>query len=497
MAALGARIWTFHALGEIMPQNGLYVDERTYSGTPFLQQGTGGLSRPPGMFLLFMLTRAADHVILFRLVMSLASLLPAAALYLAFRGNGWTAAALAAGMALSPFLLLYGLQLMPAVPAAVLVSFSLLAAVKKRLYLAGFLFGIAALLRSELLLVPLFLLLISTAEHRKNALRYSISAFSAVIPVIALNLASGAGPVMSSNGFENLWIGSTWNLVRTPPGTEFEQLVSTGGSMEQGERVFFGRAMAVIRSDPAGWIGRGAMKSMAFFRLPGPGRNIETGWIMARTRIMYLLPLTFIAMVLGMAGVRRKECRFWELLALSVVLSGVTSAFIFFPSARSRVAFLPAFWFLAAGSLSNGFRKWRLLPWSVLVIVSSVILKYPGMERPGLSYLLAADRSISCGDPESSMEYLDLAEQRGYHGSDLNNIRGACLALSGDPEAALGEFETALSISPMSPTLWRNYAVCLWSSCKYDESVDAAIRAVYLNPSLEEELRPILCHERN
>ncbi len=495
LSAILFRIIAYVSLDRLLPLNALYVDEKTFSMSPFVQ-GIEGFSRPPGMFVLSMVLNASGSPLTTRIAVSFLSLLPALALYLAFRNKGgaWL---FAAGLLLSPFMILYGLQVMPAVPAAVLISFTLLMAKNKKIAFAGFLTGISILFRAELALIPLFLLAFSFRKHFRKWLVFTVSAAVAVIPVIILNIFAGAGPIIASNGTENLWIGTDWKLVTTPPGTEFEELVSIGNSRSGGNSVFLERAVNSIADEPLKWLKMGVSKTIAFFTLPGPGRNLETGWVLIRTWLIVLLPLTLFGISVGTSLIFKRRKSFWQLLAFSIVFTGIASSFIFFPSARFRVAFLPAFWFLAA-SVTPSWKYYRLaLAPAAGIIFISLLVTYPGMERSGLTSILAAEHLLDSGDYSESAEYLLESENRGFFGADLHNIRGVLLSLSGNPRRGLDEFEKALEISPDSPTLWKNYAVSLWSNTRYSESVEAAKNAVFLNPLLRDELSPILEHAEN
>ncbi len=495
LAAICLRIWVFSSFDRLLPLDGLYVDEKTYSVSPFIQ-GVEGFSRPPGMFIIAMLMNVQRNVTTSRIVISLLSLLPALALFLAFRkrGGAWVYLC-TAGLILSPFMILFGFQLLPAVPAAALIAFTLMLAKRGKTVLAGFLAGISILFRAELALVPLFLFVFSFRNHLRKWMIFTASAAIAVIPVIILNLSAGAGPVVASNGGENLWLGTDWELVTTPPGTEFEELVSTGTSRSGGDTVFLERAFTSIGSAPFAWLSMGGRKLLAFFTLPGPGRNFETGWLLQRTWLIFLLPLTLLAMSAGTAGVFRKGQSFWQSTAAAFICSGIVSAFIFFPSARFRLVVLPAFWFLAT-SLDWKFLKKAIVP-AVLIVIISLVVTYPGMERSGLTSLLAAEYLLDSGKLTESAEYLMDAEERGYFGADLFNLRGVLVSLSGNPEEGAVEFEKALEIAPGSPTLWKNFAVSLWTNGRYGDSIEAARRAVFLNPLLREQLRPILEHAEN
>ena len=111
--------------------------------------------------------------------------------------------------------------------------------------------------------------------------------------------------------------------------------------------------------------------------------------------------------------------------------------------------------------------------------------------------MLAAEHYLDSGKLNETAEYLVDAEERGFFGADLFNLRGVLVSLSGNPEQGAVEFETALEIAPGSPTLWKNYAVSLWANGRYDDSIEAARHAANLNPLLREQLRPILEYSVN
>ncbi|MFO8183685.1 MAG: tetratricopeptide repeat protein [Candidatus Aegiribacteria sp.] len=490
-AAICLRVMVFFTVDGLLPQEGLYVDESTYSMSPFVP-GVEGFSRPPGMFVAAMLLNVRENVLISRAILSVLSLLPALALYLALGRNHRFAGFCAAGLALSPFMVLYGFQILPAVPAAALLSFSLLFAVRQRYGPAGFLAGTAMLFRAEFVIIPVVLLALSFRHHLRRWAVFTSLAAVAVLPVVLINLLAGAGPVIAANGGGNLWMGSRWELLATPPGVEYEELMSTGGSPQSGDRVFLERALEEIRSRPVEWLGMGAVKALSFFALPGHGRNVETGWLMRKTLLVLLLPLTLGAVSLGLSAAFRGRNGYWKLIAVSVIVSGVITSFLFFPSARYRTSVLPAFWFLAASAVPNGRILLRSMVPAVAIVLISLLLTYPGKVRSGLTSMLAAQHLLQSGDPASSMEYLRDASRRGYHGADLHNVRGALLSMSGFRREGMEEFQMALRLAPDSPTLWKNYAVSLWSAGRYRESVNAAERAALLNPLLREELGPIL-----
>lgn len=432
------------------------VDELEYLETPSMP-----FERPPGTYLPASFPWP-------RLLFGALSLTPALLMLAVPRRNGGTGA-VALLTAVEPTLALSGVQIMPEAPAAALAALSLAAAAGGRHRLAGYAAGLAALFRGEmLLLIPLFLL-IRGGRGRVMAL----FALIPVLPLAAANLASGGPPSVASNGGVNLWIGSDWKLLGTPPGVEFEQYMnlSSGGS-------FIGRALTSVGSDPAGWAFRGLVKASAFFTLPGPGRNMDPG--SALKGVFPLLAVTGLFLA-GAAGFRRD-------VPSAFMAAGLISAFIFFPSVRYRAVFLPAF-ALAAAALP---RK-RLLPGAAAVAALSLFLPYPGHVRPGLNTLLSAENRLREGDHRGCIVLLEQARREGYRGADIHNIRASAMAEAGmEFGEVLPEFGLALNEAPESPTVWRNMAAFLWNYGRTGPAREAAARAVRLNPSLRGELLRIL-----
>ncbi len=497
VTAIGLRVWTFTSVNSLLPLNGLYVDEKTYTMNPVIP-GSDGFSRPPGMFVMAMITNAANHPLHSRVCLSVLSLLPAIALLLAFRKqrSSWVYIC-CTGLALSPFFILSGIQFLPAVPAAAFLSFSMLLAKQKKFLLAGFLAGAAALFRAELVLIPAVLFFFAFRYRLREWSIFTAGTAIAVLPVIILNISAGAGPVIAVNGAENLWLGTDWELLSTPPGTEFEELVALGDRESRGDSEFLQRAFDVVQSSPLKWFGMGMRKILAFFTLPGPGRNLETGWLLKKTFLILTLPLSLMAMSLGSVRCLDKNRTFWHDLAVSIICAGIISAFVFFPSARFRLTAIPAFWFLSTSALPDR----KILRYAGIaaagIILISITVTYPGMVRSGLTSALAAEYMIESGNPAGALEELDYAEERGFYGADFHNLTGVSYSLLGYPVEGLKEFEKAIDIAPESPTLWKNYAVSLWTNGKYNESVNAAERAVNLNPLLRDQLEPILVHAEN
>lgn len=431
------------------------VDELEY-----LEPPVPPFERPPGTYFTSGLPFA-------RTILSVISLLPSL-FFLCTLERTWKNLALSLFLAVEPTLALSGLQLLPEAPAAALSALGLVLAHRGRNRMGGFVLGAAALFRGELLLL-LPLMPVLGRRGRTMALFF----IAAVTPVVLVNMASGGPPSVASTGGLNLWIGSDWSLLSTPPGVEFEQLME----VRQGES-FTSRAASVIGEDPAGWVFRGVVKALALFTLPGPGRNIDSGE--ALKPLIPLLGVTALFLA-GVAGMRRD--------APSVLMAAaLLSAFAFFPTVRYRVVFLPAF---ALAAVDLPVR--RFLPALPAVLLLSLFLPYPGHVRPGLNTVLTAQNALRDNDTGRCLALLDEAGRQGYEGADIHNIRASAMAVEGrEFREVLAEFGIALEAAPRSPTVWRNMAVFLWNYGRTGPSVEAAQTAVRLNPALLTELSAIL-----
>jgi len=438
----------------------LHVDEITYTSGD-----APPWERPPATYLA---ASISDDVPTLRTVFSFFSLVPALALFIFTRktpGNSLWAGLLA----VEPTLAFSGLQILPSAPAAAFLALALCA--MSRPVLTGWLVGIAALFRGELLLLlPLSVPFIRPV--RKWTL-FACGLISAVIPVMTVNALSGGPFATAENGPINLWLGTSWELLATPPGLEYEELA--------GESDYTGKAMGGIASSPLRWMAMGAVKTAAFLSVPGPGRNIETPVLLGSTPLVWLLPVTAAVLALALAGWKRD-------LPSAFLTAGMVSAFIFFPSVRHRAVYIPAAFFMARSL------RWKAaIPAAAAIISISLFLRYPAGVRPGLTELQHGENLLVRGDYAGAMEYLELAEARGYEGADLHSIRGACIASSGgDFQAAAREFSRALEMAPESPTAWKNMAALLWNYGMAEEARYAAEKAVSLNPALRSELAPLI-----
>ena len=462
LAGIAARITVFDQLDWFFGSN-LHVDEITYT-----MGDTPPFERPPATYLLAALSSNPD---LLRIAFSAISLIPAIALFL-FRKKSIGNTVFAGILAIEPTLIFSGLQILPAAPAAALLALSLTAG-RKRSLLAGWLIGCAALFRGEILLfLPISAFFI---RPLKRYITTSTGLLIAVLPVLILNAVSGGSFALAENGPMNLWLGSSWELLATPPGIEFEELM--------GDDSFTDNAFTAIRKDFSGWLYRGVVKTAAFVSVPGQGRNIEAPELLSSTVLKYLLPLTFLLLALGLAAAGKNA-------ETALIITGLTAAFLFFPSIRHRSIYMP----ILALSASTGKFNWKIaLPAALTILLISLLISYPGRVRPGLTHVQIAQNQLESGETEAAFESLKKAEIEGYTGADIHSIRGACIASSGGGfNEAAREFGLALELAPESPTAWKNMAAFLWNYGYRDDALYAAEKAVSLNPLLRDELSPIL-----
>jgi Flp pilus assembly protein TadD len=73
----------------------------------------------------------------------------------------------------------------------------------------------------------------------------------------------------------------------------------------------------------------------------------------------------------------------------------------------------------------------------------------------------------------------------------MNNLGGIALAMLGRGDEAMREFGLARTGAPGSPTVWKNTAVLLWGLGRREEAMEAAGRAVRLDPRLADLLAPL------
>ncbi|NLP06342.1 hypothetical protein GX411_10390 [Candidatus Fermentibacteria bacterium] len=472
------------AMDGILPLGWLYVDEHTYTA------GTGAdpFEKPPGTALLAGPLVAVAGPVAARAVFSAFTLLPAVLLSRRATGRWSSLAALLASF--DPFLVYAGMQILPEAPAAALAAAAVAAMPRdassaragSRTALSGVALGASCLFRAELaLLAPASLL------YRPGR-RWFLFAAGLAAPLAAAVLfhaCGGGGIPAATNASENAWLGTRIELLRTPPGVEFEALVG----MDPGAGdTFLSRAADSVLSDPGGTALFALRKALAGVAVPGEGRNLDDPWLMRRTGLLYLLPVSAVALVIGLAGSFRGSAGGACWLTRAAFPALLASSALFFPALRYRTALMPLFW--DAASRAPARRNLRFLCASALVLTAASVTGIDAA-RPGLAYVARAGEEIDHGLPLEALATLDSARARGFRGADLHNLGGIALAVTGRREEALRELLLAQEMAPGSPSVWRNSAVLYHEMGMTGEAQTAARRAVSLYPGLEPLLSPL------
>lgn len=468
----------------ILPLGWLYVDEHSHTAAT----GAALFERPPGTALFAGPIVALAGPLTARAVFSALSLIPA--LLLARRATGAWASLTALLAAVDPFLVYAGLQILPEAPAATLAASSLAllprnpppARAASRTALSGIALGAACLFRAELaLLAPMSLIYRPGRGWIPFAAGLSVPlAVSAI-----LDATGGEGVSLAANASENAWLGTRIELLRTPPGVEFEALV---GMDPEGGDTFLSRTADSVLSDPGGTAVFALRKALAGAGVPGEGRNLDDPWLMRRTGLLYLLPVSALALVMGLARSFRGSAGGTCWLARSAFPALLASSAVFFPALRYRTALMPLFW--DSASKAPGRRDLRSFSAAALILAAAS-LSGIGAARPGLAYVARAGEEIDHGLPLEALATLDSARARGFEGADLHNLAGIALAVTGRREEALRELLLAREMAPGSPSVWRNSAVLYHEMGMSVEARRAARRAVLLDPELGPLLSPL------
>ena len=280
-------------------------------------------------------------------------------------------------------LLFYASQLLPAAPAAVLVTAAFLLVLRAgerptvwRWLTAGMVTGLATLMvATAVALVPVMAWFAWRSSKGRRMCVLHVAALVAgvalcVLPVSLRNLArTGHWVWLSTNDGINFYVGNSRNwrvTLSTQPGLDWDKLVRlpyTQGNAQDdigAARWFRRQTLREMRGDSAGAIARLILKSVAFWHGREIPRNLDLyGWrnesVLLRTTVWhgYTYFPTGLLVPLAVVGVivlrRRREGVF---LIAAMVAFGLLVA-LFFPCSRYRVPLLPGLVVLAAAGLNT------------------------------------------------------------------------------------------------------------------------------------------------
>jgi tetratricopeptide (TPR) repeat protein len=412
-----------------------------------------------------------------------------------------------------------------------------------RVALAGFLLGLVALLRSNVLLfAPVLLIWVAWVLRRRGALRrlpltagvLGAALVAPIVPATIRNYVVGHEFVpISTNGGINLYMGNNpqTSLV-TPELPEVEQLITRAGwslfrwaevvhgvALQEGRPMthtevsdyFTQRALAFIRTHPLESLGY-AVKRVAL--LWGPqeiSNNKVDGIEHARSRTLWWLPgfpTVLAGFVFGLLlwwADRRASRRSGPpaddtgrargesgVLMLLFVLAYSASFVPFLVAGRYRVPYIPLLLLFAAYGL------WRLGQFVTARRGRALLLGVVGW---GAAWGLAHIQIVPY-KPDLGSWYLDRATaytQKGALDPAIREYRAAIeanpdfpvsyaalaatLTLKGDHDGAIAAYRAAVARAPRSAEMWQALAKLLHEKKQLDEAIQAYRAAAEIAPN--------------
>jgi 4-amino-4-deoxy-L-arabinose transferase-like glycosyltransferase/Flp pilus assembly protein TadD len=345
----------------------------------------------------------------------------------------------------------------------------------------GALFGLAALVRAEVLLVAAgaaaWVALAGDGDRRRRWIAAAALAGGVVLlvaPVTLRNAVRGGDAVLiSANGGINFYIGTDpayYGMVGLRPGTEWERLIREPegegivGVGSAHSRYFTRKALRMIGRDPIRFAGHAVTKAALFWHgyeimsnldlYEGRDDSLALAALMWDAPGFYF-PFGLLAPLglLGMAMVVRRRHPARVLVGFVGVLVGV--AMLFFVTSRFRLPAVPIIALFAAFAVEQLVQRWRdgdrrgfgVRVGAVLVIAVGV---NSGMFREGRE---AYAREVA-------------AEAHHYRGTALFDDYGRY-------EEAVVELRKAIELEPTRASTHFNLGQTLERLGRYGEMVDA------------------------
>jgi hypothetical protein len=369
----------------------------------------------------------------------------------------WIAGGLAA--AYGPFIYFTG-QLEPAALAVCAVSAALLATLSRRWLLAGAVWAVAIVVRSELVLaVPFAIAHAWLASGRGAAVRAAAAPAALVVLVFAANtIASGHPIVLTTGAGVNLWLGNNPDADGVNPFIHgpLEHVVAEveAQTADPVERDAAFRAHAELA--PA-LLGKKLVWTFSRRELPNAA---DIPWQTAQSWVFQppVWPLGFaIILPLALAGAAAPRERKRELLVLlGPIAAAVAACVVFFTNARFRLPMLPPLLVLA-GLAFTDLRAWRR-PCVLAAAAVGIALAWPGYF--GLAQFRVAQIDFNTGALEHQAGHLDRAAAylrsglaREPHDAPAWIELALVLEQAGDRTAATAAWQDALSNVPDDPRL--------------------------------------------
>jgi tetratricopeptide (TPR) repeat protein len=378
--------------------------------------------------------------------------------------------------------------------------------------LSGGLFGLAAIVRpNALVVVPgLALLLAARAGARRRGAALAFAAATLVFPLAAtavnwirggdlVFIASQSGVNLyignnrTSNGWSAVapglrpdWWGGYQDMIRIPEREEGRALKPSEVSA-----YWTRRAIREIAEDPVWWLGHMARKTYLWFGAEELSNNKDLAFWKTRFPVIRWLPVHYgVLAPLAILGALLVPWRLASPLVL-FVLPYAASFVLFFVTSRYRLTTVPFLAILAAGALDRlaGFARhaeWRpFAAWTAALVALTALLSagLAPVAQPtfALSYMEIGRREMErqrWGAAEAAFrKALDYEP-----GSlDARHDLGIALREGGRPDSALAHL-TAVAEARGDARTWNNVGLTLWALARRGEAREAFRSATAREP---------------
>ena len=393
------------------------------------------------------------------------------------------------------------------------------------LALAGMSAGMLAVVRANLLLLPVFVLAAFTFRAVRgraawgSVVLYGASVLIALLPTLAHNLSHDTLAPVATNGGFNFYAGNVrgaTGVYTDVPGVsgvirnqeaEADSLVfaDAGRALSPAEesRYWFRRGLDEIAADPAGWLKLLGRKTLLLVNRQNETVNgsyaVESDRIavlrmaVVPFNVLAALALVGLALALGWFGTRpgsRGPLTSAGALLLAVAVSGI----VFFAMTRLRLPAAPVLAVLAGHALVRGWGDWRHgSRLAVLSVAGGVILfsaltwnsplgaaRNPGWEAK--LFVEAAKALDQSGDEAKAADAYRMARE--LNPTSLDALRGeAELAMKArDFPRAIEAMEQAATVVPDDFSVHNNLGILYMAAGRLDDCLRTMATATELDP---------------
>ncbi|NIM19210.1 MAG: tetratricopeptide repeat protein [Candidatus Latescibacteria bacterium] len=381
----------------------------------------------------------------------------------------------------------------------------------KRFALAGFLLGLSALARANILIfypvVIVWIILAGVRRRLPALLVFTGTAAATILPATLHNYVASVDFVpMTSNGGVNFYIGNSeraTGIFYPPEGVDFgtdpttriyiERLLGKDLKPSELSRYWFDKAFRFIRSDPVKELKLLLRKTALFvngYEIP----QIES-FDLSRTKfgtLRILFVNLWVLMSLGVVGmiyaIRRWKKYF---LLYGYIISFAFSIILFFVTARYRVQVAPVLSLFAAFAilevLPRSFRSLRNAFPPVALLIAVLLLTQPSIfalakdEVLWREHIHQARRLSEVGKHGAALEEINQAVELFPDHPDSYMHRAVIYKSGGKIFQAIENYEKALKLEPNQPSVHYDLAQGLREVRLYEEAIKEYSKAIELD----------------